>query len=193
MKTTAAALRELQDYWDTLDPRPNIREIAQIADIPYSTAARYLNGTTKQGLPDSVRALARALGRSDIMAEATTEVPTKNADAWLILEIQRQAREENLEELNNERTLRRESEARFSKMIEDKDLHISQLTNRIAKLEEEKGAAHEQLKETRAQKRKYEKVALVLLLALGIYFIVFDLPHPDYGLTEVWLDFLSGL
>ena len=191
MKTTAAALRELQDYWDSLDPRPNIKEIAAMAGMSYSTAARYLNGTTKQGLPDSVRALARALDREDIMAEAAAELPSKNADAWLILEIQRQAREENLEELNNVRALHQASEARYAKMIADKDLHISQLTNRLQILEEEKGAALALLKENRAQKRKYEKVALALLLVLGIYFIIFDLPHPDYGITEVLLGFLN--
>ena len=191
MKTTAAALRELQEHWDSLNPKPNMKEIARIAGMSYSTAARYLNGTTKQGLPDSVRALARALSREDIMDEVSPGMPTQTADAWLILEVQRQAREDNLEELNNERTLRKESEERFSRMIEGKDLHISQLTNRIAKLEEEKGMMQEQLKENRAQKRKYEKVALVLLLVLGIYFIVFDLPHPDYGVTEVLLDLIN--
>lgn len=191
MKTTAAALRELQDYWDTLSPKPNVKEIAHLAGMSYSTAARYLNGTTKQGLPDSVRALARALDREDIMSEVSAGMPTQTADAWLIFEVQRQAREDNLEELNNERALRKESEARFAKSLADKDEHISQLVSRINKLEEEKGAAHEQLKETRAQKRKYEKVALALLLVLGIYFIIFDLPHPDYGITEVLLNFLN--
>lgn len=190
MKTTVAALRELQDYWDSLDPRPNIREIAAMAGMSYSTAARYLNGTTKQGLPDSVRALARALDREDIMSEVTDNAMS-SVSQMIMLEIQRQAEENLRDGLNSERAFRKESEARFSKMIADKDLHISQLTNRLQILEEEKGAALALLKENRAQKRKYEKVALALLLVLGIYFIIFDLPHPDYGITEVLLGFLN--
>ena len=190
MKTTVAALRELQDYWDSLDPRPNIREIAAMAGMSYSTAARYLNGTTKQGLPDSVRALARALDREDIMSEVTDNAMS-SVSQMIMLEIQRQAEENLRDGLNSERAFRKESEARFSKMIADNDLHISQLTNRLQILEEEKGAALALLKENRAQKRKYEKVALALLLVLGIYFIIFDLPHPDYGITEVLLGFLN--
>lgn len=191
MKTTAAALRELQDYWDSLSPKPNLREIAKLAGISYPTAARYMNGTTKQGLPDTVRALARALDRDDIMAEIVVETPTKNADAWWIVELQREYREANLEELNQERALRKESEARFEKSLADKDEHIRQLVSRIAKLEENNGKLYSSLAHAERRRTKYEIVALILLVALGLYFIVFDLPHPDYGLTEVFLDFMA--
>lgn len=191
MKTTAAALRELQDYWDSLSPKPNVKEIARMANMSYSTAARYLNGTTKQGLPDSVRALARALNREDIMAEVSAGMPTQTTDAWLILEVQRQAREENLEELNHERQLRKESEARFEKHLADKDEHISQLVARIAKLEANNGKLYTSLSHAEKRRTKYEITALILLVALGLYFIIFDLPHPDYGLTEVFLGFME--
>lgn len=191
MKTTAAALRELQTYWDSLSPKPNLREIAKLAGISYPTAARYLNGTTKQGLPDTVRALAHALGRDDIMAEVTSETPTKNTDAWWIVELQREYREANLEELNHERALRKETEARFEKTLADKDEHIRQLTARIAKLEENNGKLSEAHAHAESRRAKYEIAALILLVALGLYFIIFDLPHPEYGLTEVILDFLN--
>lgn len=192
MRTTAAALRELQDYWDALAVKPNVREIAKLAGMPYSTAARYLNGTTKQGLPDNVRALAHALGRDDIMHEVVSETPTKSVDAWWIMELQREYREANLEELNQERALRKESEARFEKIISDKDEHIRQLTARIAKLEENNGKLSQAHAHAENRRTKYEIVALILLVALGLYFIIFDLPHPEYGLTEVILDFLAN-
>lgn len=191
MRTTAAALRELQDYWESLSPKPNIKEIARSAGMSYSTAARYLNGTTKQGLPDSVRALARALGREDIMAEVVVETPTKNTDAWWIMELQRQMREDNLEELDRERQLRKETEARFEKILADKDEHISQLVSRVAKLEEDKGAIYAQLEAALSQRRKYERAALAIIMLFAVYFVIFDLPYPDYGLTEVILDFMA--
>lgn len=192
MKTTAAALRELQDYFDSIDPRPNVREIAKMANLPYSTAARYLNGTTKQGLPDTVRALAHALGRDDIMEEVVSKTPTSNSDAWWIVELQREYREANLEELNQERQLRKESEARFEKTLADKDEHIRQLVSRIAKLEENNGKLAAAHAHSERRRTKYEIVALILLVALGLYFIVFDLPHPEYGITEVLIDLFKG-
>lgn len=192
MKTTAAALRELQDHFDSLNPRPNVREIAKMANLPYSTAARYLNGTTKQGLPDTVRALAHALNRDDIMEEVVIKTPTTNADAWWIVELQREYREANLEELNQERQLRKESEARFEKTLADKDEHISQLVSRIAKLEENNGKLSEAHAHAENRRTKCEVAALILLVALGLYFIVFDLPHPNCGITEVLLNLIKG-
>lgn len=191
MKTTAAALRELQDYWDSLSPKPNVKEIARMAGMSYSTAARYLNGTTKQGLPDSVRALARALDREDIMSDVPSGMPTQTTDAWLILEVQRQAREENLEELNNERKLRKESEARFDKHLADKDEHIRQLVARIAKLEENNGKLNEAFKHAENRRTKYEIVALGVIVAFALYFIIFDLPHPGNGLTQALINLFN--
>ena len=165
MKTTAAALRELQDHFAGLDPKPNVRELAKMAGMSYSTAARYLNGTTRQCLPDKVRALAHAIGRDDIMAEVTADTPTKNADAWWIIEIQRTIREEYTEQLERERQLRKESESRFERIVAEKD-------ERINELMKDKTSLFAQLSETRAQKRRYEFVALALLLAFGVYVIL---------------------
>lgn len=198
MRTTAAALRELQEYFAALDPKPNIREIAKLSHMSYSTAARYLNGTTKQGLPDNVRALARALGREDIMDEVVAETPTRNADAWWIFELQREMREDNLEELERERALRKETEQRFERMIASKDESIRRLSDRIEKLEAEKGelAAEKSelatdLKSVRRRKRIYEVLIVGLFVVMALYFIIFDLPYPDYGITEVLLDLMK--
>ena len=201
MKTTAAALRELQDYFASIDPKPNIREIAKAAKMPYATAARYLNGTTQQGIPSRVRALALALGREDIMAEVTAETPTKNADAWWIVEIQREWRENNEEELERERSLRVDSEKRYAAEIEriitSKDKSIDLLRSRIAQLEKDKenqSLVNKNLLADKAQintemlycrraKRKYEVLCVVMLIAAVIYISVFDLPNPSNGLT----------
>ena len=170
MKTTAAALRELQEHFDSLAPRPNVREIAKIAGLSYPTATRYLNGTTKQGLPDKVRALAKALGRDDIMAEVVAETPTRNADAWWITEVQRVMREEYTEQIERERRLREESEQRFDRILAQKDAQMKELMRQVHELDEDK--------------RRYERAALLVIFLFVLYFIVFDLPHPDTGLTE---------
>lgn len=196
MKTTAAALRELQDYFSSLEPKPNIREIAKAAKMPYATAARYLNGTTQQGIPSRVRALALALDREDIMAEVTAETPTKNADAWWIVELQKEWREDNLEELERERKLREDSEKRWISVVAGKDKSIDLLTARIAKLEEDKTVAltdkeriYGEMAEVRRTKRKRDVMLIIalvliaaLLAAIIAYLIKFDLSTPEYGL-----------
>lgn len=197
MKTTAAALRELQDYFDSLSPKPNVREIAKAAKMPYATAARYLNGTTQQGIPSRVRALALALNREDIMAEVTAETPTKNADAWWIVELQKEWREDNIEELERERQLREASEKRWISVVAGKDKSIELLTARIAKLEEDKetqkiinkelfadkAKIYGEMQYFRKTKRKYEAALVSLLIFIIIYIAVFDLPNPSNGIT----------
>lgn len=197
MKTTAAALRELQDYFSSLDPKPNIREIAKAAKMPYATAARYLNGTTQQGIPSRVRALALALDREDIMAEVTAETPTKNADAWWIVELQKEWREDNIEELERERKLREDSEKRWAGIVESKDKNISLLTARIAKLEEDKetqkrinnelaadkAQINGEMQYVRKAKRKYEVICVIMLITIVVYIAIFDLPNPSNGIT----------
>ena len=186
MKTTAAVLRELQDYYDSLPSRPTIKEVAHHARLPVATTARFLNGTNKAGAPDRIRALCIALDRHDL-AEALPQNPSFNSvnDVMVLYrESEKESRESNLEELERVRTMYEKSEARWEKIVSDKDEHIRQLVSRIAKLEENNGklsAAH-----THAERRrtKYEVVALILLVALGLYFIIFDLPHPDYGISE---------
>ena len=194
MKTTAAALRELQDYFDSLDPKPNVREIAKAAKMPYATAARYLNGTTQQGIPSRVRALALALNREDIMAEVTAETPTQNKDAWWIVEIQREWRENNEEELERERAMRADSDKRHSeeigRIITSKDKSIELLIKRVKQLEEDKSLAladkeriYGEMTCVRKAKRKYEVLCVLILITIVIYIAVFDLPNPSNGIT----------
>jgi len=197
LKTTAAALRELQDYFDSLSPKPNVREIANAAKMPYATAARYLNGTTQQGIPSRVRALALALNREDIMAEVTAETPTKNADAWWIVELQKEWREDNIEEIERERQLREASEKRWISVVAGKDKSIELLTARIVRLEEDKetqkiinrtlltdkAEIEGEMKYFRKAKRKYEAALVGLLIFIIIYIAVFDLPNPSNGIT----------
>lgn len=183
MKTTAAALRDLQDYFSSLDPKPNIREIAKAAKMPYATAARYLNGTTQQGIPSRVRALALALDREDIMAEVTAETPTKNADAWWIVELQKEWREDNLEELERERNHRIEE-------MKSRDQTIALLTKRMGLLEEDKqklikdnANIYSEMAYARKAKRKYEVLCVVMLIFIIVYISIFDLPNPSNGIT----------
>ena len=201
MKTTAAALRELQDYFASLEPKPNVREIAKAAKMPYATVCRYLNGTNQQGIPSRVRALALALNREDIMSEVTAETPTKNADAWWIIEIQKEWRENNEEELERERSLRVESEKRYAAEIEriitSKDKSIDLLRSRIAQLETDKerqAVVNASLKADKEQintemlycrkaKRKYEVLCVFMLLGIIVYISIFDLPNPSNGIT----------
>lgn len=187
MRTTAAALRELQDYVDSLSPKPNVREIARIAGMPYSTAARYLNGTTRQGLPDNVRALAKALGREDIANEVVTDAPTKNTEALWLVELQREMREEI-----------KETEMRFEQMLQSKDESIRRLSDRIEKLESDKATLSAEkadlsadFKRVRNKKRFYEGIIVCLFLLFALYFIIFDLPYPDSGVTEILINLFS--
>ena len=75
MKTTAAVLRSLQDYYASLEIRPGIKEVAQATSMPVATAARYLNGTNQTGDLERVRALCLALERHDLL----DELPSKQS------------------------------------------------------------------------------------------------------------------
>ena len=177
MKTTVEALRELQDYWDSLPPgqRPSIRSVSEASGLSYPTVARYLNGTTKEGLPDKVRAIAHALGRDDVMAEVTTTKPTNNTEAWWLVEANRVLREEYVEQIERERQLRKETEARFGELVKT--------------LEAEKVELKNALLEVLKKKKRYEKIITGMVVFLIFYLLVFDLPHPKYGITSL----LAGL
>ena len=165
MKNTVAALRQIQEYWDSLpsDQRPSVRSVAAKAGMSYPTVSRYLNGTTKEGLPDKVRALAHALDRDDIMDEVVAPTPTINSDAWWIYEAQRVIREEYTEQIERERQLRKESEERFTELV--------------SKLEAD-------LVQTMKRKKLYEKIITGMVVFLVFYLLVFDLPHPKYGISS---------
>ena len=144
MKTTAAVLRELQDYYASLDIKPKHADIASSAHLPKATVTRYLNGTTKGGDLDRVRAICIALDREDLL----DKLPSKPAiatpiDVWDLLQDQKQYdRESNLEEVGYERQLRVDAEKRFISEIErlttSKQDVINRLQSRIEKLEDDK-------------------------------------------------------
>lgn len=197
MKTTTAVLAELQDYYASLNPRPSVKEIARLADMPYATTARHLNGTTRQGIPSRVRALCIALNRQDLADEVILETPTKNQDAWWIVELEKEWWEKNQEELNRVRADRDQTERRLlgelERMTASKDKSIGLLMSRVDQLEKDKAeliadkaAIMAELKHARRGKRTYERLFIALFLLLALYFIIFDLPYPDSGITE-WL------
>ena len=202
MKTTAAVLRKLQDYYASLDTRPTYKDAAQAAHMPIATAARYLNGTNQTGELERVRALCIVLDRHDLLEE----LPDKQSFGSpqeiiaLIREIQKSSRESNLEELDRVRKLHEESEKRLmaelDRAIKSKDHAINEYTKRIERLETDKGTQsvintelNTEMKFVRNAKRKREAaliVALLVIIALLIliiaYLIKYDLPNPGYGI-----------
>lgn len=207
MKTTAAVLRDLQDYYDSLPSRPTIKEVAHLARLPVATTARFLNGTNQSGLPDRVRALCIALDRHDL-ADALPQTPSFNAfnEVWaLFREGDKESRESNLEELERVRTMYEQSEARWEKMIASKDRTIEALTHRITKLENDKenqvfvnktlladkAKVEGEMEYVRDAKRKRDAALIIALLviialfvAILVYLIKYDLPNPSYGVLR---------
>ena len=179
MKNTLIVLHELQNYWDSLPPdkKPSIRRLSELSGLSYSTTARYINGTTKEGLPDKVRALARALGRDDLMGDVTAPAPTNNAEAWWITEVQRVMREEYTEQIERERKLRKETEDRFADLIKTLEAEKVELKNELLK--------------ALRKKKRYEKIITGMVVFLIFYLLVFDLPHPKYGITNWFIRIIN--
>lgn len=65
MHQTTESLAELRAHWKAAGS-PSIAQLAKQANVPSATAHRYLTGATKGGLPETIRALAIAMGRDDI-------------------------------------------------------------------------------------------------------------------------------
>ena len=171
MKATAAALRELQDDFYNRNPKPNVRNLAKMANLPYATAARYLNGTTKQGIPSTVRALAIVLGRQDIADELTSDIPTKIQEAVWVVETQREMQEAQSETLAKEHQLREESEKRMLAELEritsSRDKTIEVLSNQLVEVERDKAFILAELDVVRRIKRRRD-VLLTLSLLLNV-------------------------
>lgn len=201
MKTTAAILRELQDYYDSLPSRPTVKEIAHLAQLPVATTARFLNGTNKAGAPDRVRALCLALDRHDL-ADKLPQNPsfnTVNDVMVLYRESEKESRESNLEELERVRDLHAKAEQRWERIIESKDKSIEILSKRIEKLEidkenqstvnkgllADKVALQSEMEYFRKSKRKYEAALIIVLTLIIVYICVFDLPNPSNGITHL--------
>lgn len=198
MKTTAAVLRNLQDYYASLDTRPTYKDVAQAAHMPIATAARYLNGTNQTGDLERVRALCLALDRHDLLDELPSKqsISSFQEAMALILEVKKESRESNLEELNRVRELHAAAEKRWERIVEGKDKHIDALTKRVERLETDKETQsvintelNTEMKVVRNAKRKREAgliislvVNILLLMAVVAYLVYFDVPNPGYGL-----------
>ena len=198
MKTTAAVLRNLQDYYASLDTRPTYKDVAQAAHMPIATAARYLNGTNQTGDLERVRALCLALDRHDLLDELPSKqnISSFQEAMALILEVKKESRESNLEELNRVRELHAAAEKRWERIVEGKDKHIDALTKRVERLETDKEnqsmintELNTEMKVVRNAKRKRDAgliislvVNILLLMAVVAYLVYFDVPNPGYGL-----------
>ena len=198
MRTTAAVLRNLQDYYASLEIRPGIKEVAQATNMPVATAARYLNGTNQTGDLERVRALCLALDRHDLLDELPSKqsISSFQEAIALILEVKKESRESNLEELNRVRELHAAAEKRWERIVEGKDKHIDALTKRVERLETDKETQsvintelNTEMKVVRNAKRKREAgliislvVNILLLMAVVAYLVYFDVPNPGYGL-----------
>lgn len=65
MEQTVKALADLREHWVS-EGTPSTAKIAKAANVSPATAHRYLTGATKGGFPETIRALAIAMGRPDI-------------------------------------------------------------------------------------------------------------------------------
>lgn len=65
MEQTVKALADLRAHWET-EGCPSTAKIGKAANVSPATAHRYLTGATKGGFPETIRALAIAMGRPDI-------------------------------------------------------------------------------------------------------------------------------
>ena len=194
MDSTEKALELIRAEW-IAQGSPTPATVGKRANMPGITARRYLDGSTKHGDPAKVRALAIALGRMDI---AETVKDTLSADlSESIMRYMSERfqlwRESNIEEINSERALREASEKRYAAEVErmtkttDLLIHrVEQLEKDKEKLVEDKAVIMAELTHARNGKRKYERMFLGLFGILVLYFVIFDLPYPDSGITE-WL------
>jgi transcriptional regulator with XRE-family HTH domain len=65
VEQTVKALADLRAHWES-EGTPSTAKIAKAANVSSATAHRYLTGATKGGFPETIRALAIAMGRPDI-------------------------------------------------------------------------------------------------------------------------------
>ena len=201
MKTTAAVLRKLQDYYDTLESRPSYKEVAQAAHMPIATAARYLNGTNQNGDLERIRAICIVLDRHDLLEElpGTQNINSFPEAITLYNEMRKENRESNLEELDHVRELHAKAEQRWAETLESKDRHINALSKRVERLEadkerqmivnqgllSDKDILQTEMEYFRKSKRKYERLLILTLIGFILYICIFDLPNPSNGITHL--------
>lgn len=195
MDSTEKALEQIRQEW-VAQGSPTAASVAARANMSGITVRRYLDGSTKRGDPAKVRALAIALGRMDI-AESVKDTLSADVSESVMRYMSERFqlwRESNLEEINTERVQREASEKRYAaevdRMAKTTELlihRVEQLERDKEKLVEDKAVIMAELVTARKGKRKYERFMFALVMIFVLYFVIFDLPYPDYGITEVLL------
>lgn len=203
MDATEHALAAVRAEW-LAQGSPSIPQLAARANMPSITARRYLDGSTKHGDPAKIRALAIALGRSDIADTVRDTVSGELSDSIMKFMAEKFLlwRESNLEELEKERTQREESEKRMLAEVErvtkSKDASIKMLLDRQTKLEEDKASLvadkasiSNEMHTVRKTKRKHDTYLIfslavnIVVLAFVVWYLLFiDAPNGAYGLIR---------
>lgn len=189
---TEKALEQIRAEW-LEQGCPTPASIGKRANnMPSITVRRYLDGSTKHGDPAKVRALAIALGRSDIAETVKDTVSADLSDSIMKFMAEKFLlwRESNLEELSKERELREAAEARHADEIGRLTKTTGLLISRVEQLEKDKAALAEdktvvmaEMQYCRKAKRKYEVLCVVMLIGIIAYISIFDLPNPSNGIT----------
>ena len=110
MEQTVKALAELRAYWET-EGCPSTAKIGKAANVSPATAHRYLTGATKGGLPETIRALAIAMDRSDIAQSIPYTDPNNSRTGTYVAELSQQYQEKLQQQLA-------ESDARHKQEME---------------------------------------------------------------------------
>lgn len=110
MEQTVKALADLRAHWET-EGCPSTAKIGKAANVSPATAHRYLTGATKGGLPETIRALAIAMDRSDIAQSIPYTDPNNSRTGTYVAELSQQYQEKLQQQLA-------ESDARHKQEME---------------------------------------------------------------------------
>lgn len=92
LEQTIKALADLRAHWET-EGCPSTAKIGKAANVSPATAHRYLTGATKGGLPETIRALAIAMDRSDIAQSIPYTDPNNSRTGTYVAELSQQYQE----------------------------------------------------------------------------------------------------
>ena len=98
MEQTVKALADLRAHWES-EGCPSAAKIAKAANVSPPTAHRYLTGATKGGLPETIRALAIAMGRPDIAESIPYTDPNNSRTGTYVAELSQQYQEKLQQQL----------------------------------------------------------------------------------------------
>lgn len=98
MEQTVKALADLRAHWET-EGCPSTAKIGKAANVSPATAHRYLTGATKGGLPETIRALAIAMDRSDIAQSIPYTDPNNSRTGTYVAELSQQYQEKLQQQL----------------------------------------------------------------------------------------------